>query len=291
MAAMLQNTPTIARSSPRNSAKPIFFLGKLSSKRLDFQLGKGKNKRLKSGMRAQPEGTELNELVKAPEFGIDDGRGDEIGARMRKEEAVVLENGSLKFDLDFSSQGLESTLNKLSKWIVAGLFGVVILWKHDAEAIWTAMGSVINAMLSNQLKQVFNHQRPDPSLRSDPGMPSSHAQSIFYAASYVVISLIDSLGVNFYTLSLVFFTIACGVYLSWIRVSQRLHTVEQVTVGATIGAAFCVGWFYLWRGLVLEAFVSSLWLRIFIVLVSFGFCIGFVVYVVRTWLVDNEESL
>lgn len=64
----------------------------------------------------------------------------------------------------------------------------MILWRHDAEAMWVAMGSVINALLSNQLKQIFNHQRPNPSLRSDPGMPSSHAQSIFYAASYVVIS-------------------------------------------------------------------------------------------------------
>ncbi|CAA6673228.1 unnamed protein product [Spirodela intermedia] len=211
--------------------------------------------------------------------------------RSRKDEAIVLRNGSLKFDLDLSSEGLESTLNKLSKWTIAALFGIVILWKHDGEAMWAAMGSVINALLSKQLKQIFNHQRPDPSLKSGPGMPSSHAQSIFYAASYVVILLIDSWGINVFTLSLGIFTLACGVYLSWLRVSQKLHTVAQVSVGAAIGSAFSIGWFFLWRDLVAKAFVSSLWLRIVVVLASVAFCAGFLVYVVRTWLVDEEESL
>jgi hypothetical protein len=35
---------------------------------------------------------------------------------------------------------------------------------------------------------MFNHERPAPALRSDPGMPSSHAQSIFYAAVFLVLS-------------------------------------------------------------------------------------------------------
>jgi membrane-associated phospholipid phosphatase len=35
---------------------------------------------------------------------------------------------------------------------------------------------------------MFNHERPALALRSDPGMPSSHAQSIFYAAVFLVLS-------------------------------------------------------------------------------------------------------
>lgn len=71
---------------------------------------------------------------------------------------------------------------------MAGLFGLIILWKHDAEAMWAAMGSVVNAWLSITLKQLLNHERPDSALRSDPGMPSSHAQSIFYAALFAILS-------------------------------------------------------------------------------------------------------
>lgn len=239
--------------------------------------------------------TKATEMVSIPDAlgsgHIEEATREEAVSQSKHAEAIFFRNGSLKFDLDLSSEGLESTLNKLSKWIVAALFGIAILWKHDAEAMWMGMGSVINALLSNQLKQILNHQRPDPSLRSDPGMPSSHAQSIFYAASYVVISLLDSWGVNVYTTSLATFTVACGVYLSWLRVSQRLHTIAQVSVGAAIGSAFSLGWFFFWRELLVEAFASTLWVKIMVFLLSIGFCLGFLVYVARNWLADEYESL
>jgi membrane-associated phospholipid phosphatase len=75
-----------------------------------------------------------------------------------------------------------------SKWLVAGSFAFAALWKRDAEIMWAMMGAVVNTMLSSILKKLFSHERPAPALRSDPGMPSSHAQSIFYAAVFLVLS-------------------------------------------------------------------------------------------------------
>ena len=75
-----------------------------------------------------------------------------------------------------------------SKWLVAVLFGTVILWRHDAEAMWAVMGSIVNSILSVILKRIFNQERPDSTLRSDPGMPSSHGQSIFFT---VVLSILS----------------------------------------------------------------------------------------------------
>lgn len=75
-----------------------------------------------------------------------------------------------------------------SKWLVAALFAGIILLRHDAEALWTAMGSVINAVLSIVLKRILNQERPIATLRSDPGMPSSHAQSIFFTVLFVALS-------------------------------------------------------------------------------------------------------
>lgn len=62
----------------------------------------------------------------------------------------------------------------------------MILWRHDAEAMWAAMGSVANTILSGALKKILNQERPVPSLRSEPGMPSSHAQSIFYIVLFTI---------------------------------------------------------------------------------------------------------
>lgn len=79
-----------------------------------------------------------------------------------------------------------------SKWFVTALFGIIILWRHDAQALWAALGSILNAGLSTILKQILNQERPVSTLRpisvSDPGMPSSHAQSIFYAIVFAILS-------------------------------------------------------------------------------------------------------
>lgn len=71
---------------------------------------------------------------------------------------------------------------------MAGCFSFAALWKHDAEIIWILLGAVSNSLLSTVLKKMLNHERPSSALRSDPGMPSSHAQSIFYAATILVLS-------------------------------------------------------------------------------------------------------
>jgi hypothetical protein len=54
--------------------------------------------------------------------------------------------------------------------------------------MWVLLGASANYLLSLVLKKMLNHERPAPDLRSDPGMPSSHAQSICYAATLLVLS-------------------------------------------------------------------------------------------------------
>ncbi|XP_010906329.1 lipid phosphate phosphatase epsilon 1, chloroplastic [Elaeis guineensis] len=203
------------------------------------------------------------------------------------EAEAILENRPSVFARDFSSGDLESTMNRMSKWFVAGLFGLIILWKHDAGAMWAAMGSVVNAWLSITLKQILNHERPDSALRSDPGMPSSHAQSIFYAALFAILSLVHWLGINLFTVTVGIFTFTSGCYLSWLRVSQQLHTVSQVLVGALLGSTCGIIWFWMWHSFVLNAFVSFLWVRILVVVGSVTFCVAFLLHVVQHWLRDG----
>ncbi|KAG0476637.1 hypothetical protein HPP92_013011 [Vanilla planifolia] len=186
----------------------------------------------------------------------------------------------------WGSKGFEPTLNRLSKWFVAALFGIVLIWKHDEEAMWAAMGSVVNAWLSKTLKKFLNQDRPS-ALRSDPGMPSSHAQSIFYVSVFVTLSLTYSFGVNAFTVGVDVITLILGSYLSSLRVSQQLHTVNQVIVGAAVGSASSIAWFWMWHLLVQQAFNSSIWVRILVFFSSVSFCLGFLIYVVGNWLEDE----
>ncbi|XP_004287875.1 PREDICTED: lipid phosphate phosphatase epsilon 2, chloroplastic [Fragaria vesca subsp. vesca] len=202
-------------------------------------------------------------------------------------EAVrVLQHGSE--DSGLVSNRFESTLNRLSKWLVSGVFAVVILCRHDGEAMWAALGSVVNSILCIVLKKILNQERPVPSLRSEPGMPSSHSQSIFYIFMFAIFSIVEWLGINEISLITSALALAFGAYLSWLRISQRLHTMSQVVVGAAIGTVFSILWYWSWNAVVHEAFTSFLWVRIVVILGAAVFCAGFLLYVIRYWIRDDR---
>lgn len=201
-----------------------------------------------------------------------------------EQEAFV--DRSSESEPKFLFQDVESTLNRLSKWIVSALFGVFVIWRHDAEALWFAGGSVLNAMLSVLLKQILNQERPS-TVKSDPGMPSSHSQSIFFAVMFTILSSVELLSINALTITSSCLALAFGSYFSYLRVSQKLHTVSQVVVGAVVGSTFSILWYWLWNAFVLDAFLSSLWVRIVVILGSAVLCLGFLLHVVRNWLKDE----
>ncbi|KAK9284804.1 hypothetical protein L1049_023981 [Liquidambar formosana] len=261
-------------SSKRKSLKPFSFPNLPSSKSVFF--GGFVSKRTVSEENRIWGPNTMTELIETSAFRSSDGD--------RALEQEVLVNGSP----EFVAHGFESTLNRLSKWLVAALFGVVILWRHDAEALWAAMGSVVNAGLSITLKRILNQERPVPTAGYDPGMPSSHAQSIFFTVMFIIISMTEWFGINELTLTISALVSAFGSYLAWLRVSQQLHTISQVVVGAIVGSIFSILWFWSWKAVVLQAFISFLWVRIFVVLGAAGFCLWFLLYVIRYWLMDER---
>ncbi|XP_055803895.1 lipid phosphate phosphatase epsilon 1, chloroplastic-like isoform X3 [Solanum dulcamara] len=187
-----------------------------------------------------------------------------------------------------ASAGLNATLNRLSKWLVAAVFGIIFLWRHDAGALWAVSGSILNAGLSTVLKRILNQERPVSTIRSDPGMPSSHAQSIFYIVMFCIVSMVEYFGLNGITAVIGALIFAVGSYLSWLRVSQQLHTTSQVAVGAALGCSFSVFWFWLWDAIVLDAFISLLWFRILVVLGTATICVSFLLYVIRYWVLEKN---
>ncbi|KAJ8764354.1 hypothetical protein K2173_006094 [Erythroxylum novogranatense] len=256
----------LCQSHRLEEAKPNFRI-RFSASKLDFYSELGS---CRASLMAQTR----TELVKVSAF-RDRDSVESVG--LSQHEAVV--NGP--FRSEFMVEGLEITLNRLSKWLVAALLCATLLWRRDDEALWAATGSVLNSVLSITLKRVLNQERPFTSSRSDPGMPSSHAQSIFYTFLFVILSTLQWLGVNEFTLILSAVAITFGCYLSLLRVSQQLHTISQVAVGAAVGSCFFISWFWLWDAFALQAFVSFLWVRMIVIMGAVGFCLSFLLYVIR----------
>ncbi|CAN6233797.1 unnamed protein product [Urochloa humidicola] len=195
---------------------------------------------------------------------------------------------------------LEAALNSASKWLVAGSYVFAVVWKHDVEIMWVMLGASANYLLSLILKKMLNHERPAPDLRSDPGMPSSHAQSICYAATLLVLSLYYCLGTNYLTMIVGPATLSMASYLVrimscrlnfsmswqfvWLNIPSKL---PHVVAGAGVGSAFAALWFLLWRSLVQETLASSLANQIVVVFGSTTSCVAVAIYMSGHWL-KNE---
>ncbi|KAF2600929.1 hypothetical protein F2Q68_00012593 [Brassica cretica] len=154
------------------------------------------------------------------------------------EQEAFMKNSPSNDLVSDAGGGINAVANRLSKWVVAALFGSVLLLRHDGAALWAVIGSVSNSALSVALKRILNQERPVATLRSDPGMPSSHAQSISFISLFTLFSVMELLGTNELSLFLSGLILALASYFTWLRVSQKLHTASQVVVGAIVGSVY-----------------------------------------------------
>lgn len=90
-----------------------------------------------------------------------------------------------------------------AKVVVSGAAGITLLLQSQSwKPLYYIFGGVINAILSKVLKNIFKIPRPKDSGEDGYGMPSSHAQSLFYFFSIVATSLLQE-NVSLYKLAIV----------------------------------------------------------------------------------------
>uniref|UniRef100_M4F6Y9 Dolichyldiphosphatase n=3 Tax=Brassica TaxID=3705 RepID=M4F6Y9_BRACM len=219
---------------------------------------------------------------------------------------------------------------------------------NDLSELWNELVSrgrieaIFNRLLSVFLKRLLNQARPATTSRTDPGMPSSHAQSMSFISVFAVLSdkskleprhplfplptvktdwsmlLLCSYGMAWNQRSLPvpkhahprigFIFCKCFNYsirmllnsFSFLvnqfalispsanvqirlRVSQKLHTSNQVVVGGLMGSVFCIFRYKTWNLLLLEAYESSLLLQLYVFLVASAYTLAFAAYVVLNW--------
>ena len=134
-----------------------------------------------------------------------------------------------------------------TRWVVSLSTLLVLCVRRDADTALFVLGAVLNAVLSKVLKRCFNAARPAGAKLSDPGMPSSHAQSLFFFGGFlaraarhgpalaVAFSHASELALARYRAFLPLAALAVAAVLSLDRVRQGLHTLPQVAVGGLIG--------------------------------------------------------
>ena len=155
---------------------------------------------------------------------------------------------------------------------MSGAVFAVVVYRRDVHVFWCLVGSIINSFLSKVgkrgpaggkgkkekeeeaecvfvvaqiLKRIINQARPPSARKLDPGMPSSHAQSLGYFGTYAAVKVATagpSEAAMAIKVLLAASSIGAALFLTWLRVVLGYHTVPQIAVGYSIGALLSLAW-------------------------------------------------
>jgi len=149
-------------------------------------------------------------------------------------------------------------INSLTKWLVSGAAFCALVWRHDVYVAWCLLCSIFSVISCKVLKKLINHDRPDNSpQKPDPGMPSSHANSLAYLAVYVAISVVGSWGHTGISRLVASSVVMLAMFLTWMRVKCNFHSVPQVVVGFLLGSTQAIVWNHIGQTWVLPLAASG----------------------------------
>ncbi|CAH0726603.1 unnamed protein product, partial [Brenthis ino] len=132
-------------------------------------------------------------------------------------------------------------------------FVTLILFRRDLHTIAFFFGTLVNEALNIILKHLICEARPlaRGHLYNEYGMPSSHAQFIWFFSIYVLYFFIirlhhinnNSIISALWRIIIVGSCLSLALIVSIGRVYLNYHTTAQVIVGAFIGLIFATIWF------------------------------------------------
>ena len=160
---------------------------------------------------------------------------------------------------------LQGFIGGTARIMVASAVALTLLVRRDpATYLWVA-GGILNAAISKVLKRLINESRPVGARTADPGMPSSHAMSLFFLSVFVAAAAQDWKPSveggcppivaawhqpRMEALCLVLYAVVASTW----RIGAGYHTKDQIAVGAVLGAANGFGWYHLCKAHLWGAF-------------------------------------
>lgn len=174
-------------------------------------------------------------------------------------------------------------INESTKWVVSSLVFGILLWKRDETTAWCIIGGVITAIACRTLKFLINASRPSSSVKSDPGMPSSHASTLAFLSVFPSLVVLQARhGLSSFLLA---WSLPMGaIFLTSLRVILGYHTVPQVVVGWMLGATIAYTWLRFGIDLALPYLMSFMMGKMLLTVTTLAFMALFAVKNVLRWM-------
>ncbi|XP_076293616.1 dolichyldiphosphatase 1 [Lasioglossum baleicum] len=136
--------------------------------------------------------------------------------------------------------------------IIAG-FITLILFRRDLQTITFFSGIIINDFINFVLKHTIREARPmrRDSVFVEYGMPSMHAQFMWFFAAYTILFICvrlhhnnnSSVSERFWRIATIAACIIVSLLVTYSRVYLLYHSISQVLYGTLIGIILGVIWF------------------------------------------------
>ncbi|GJQ85621.1 hypothetical protein Trydic_g20171 [Trypoxylus dichotomus] len=146
-------------------------------------------------------------------------------------------------------------LISLAPFGIGSGFLTLILFRRDLHTITFFIGTLLSELLNYFLKHAIQETRPITRniIHNEFGMPSSHAQFVWFFATYVIYFVFirlhhmnnNTIMENISKILIISSSVLMALLVCIGRVYLQYHTVWQVLCGATIGALFATVWFAL----------------------------------------------
>ncbi|KAK4879093.1 hypothetical protein RN001_007239 [Aquatica leii] len=138
--------------------------------------------------------------------------------------------------------------------IISG-FLTLILFRRDLHTITFFLGTICSHAFNYLLKHTICEARPKirPDDMVEYGMPSSHAQFIWFFATYIIYFVFirlhhmnnNTIIENLSKFLIISSSLTIALLVSYSRIYLQYHTVGQILCGAVVGILFATFWFAL----------------------------------------------
>lgn len=148
--------------------------------------------------------------------------------------------------------------------------------------MWALLGSIVSSFLNKALKKIINQARPASARKEDPGMPSSHANSLAFLGTYSSLAL-----AQYHSSGAATALFLTSLFLTWLRVALGYHTYPQVLVGFCLGSGTAIGWKQIGANYALPYLASEPAYGKILQITTYGFGLLFAARNLLPWLKDK----
>lgn len=151
-------------------------------------------------------------------------------------------------------QTITTIIGKTASLTVSVSFFILLAYHRNATILTVWIGSILNAILSKIVKKIVNQNRPSELYQtnssnvklkpSDGGMPSSHAMSLgFIITSILIVDNVLPINKHYLRAGVgLLMSLYTTIALQY-RIRDHYHTIEQVAVGLVFGVMNAIAWF------------------------------------------------